>query len=316
MFMARSDFLMRDLHLEKQDSKIPLVFTGMVDDYYTVIDANEVGYGRGEFNIKIGVSTAVEEDQRAIDQVLTEIMEEYKLEAAKLDLNYLAISGIIPFRKKNFEALVKGIVRHATSRLKELGVPTGDFLNGDMNETISLYHVDSAFLYLSDESYQQLQEDVELNQTNAPEKSIQAGLGGAVLGALIGAVVWGILLFLGIYGWYAGVLAVYLAFRFYRKNNGLLTRAGIIAVVGVVITILLITNHVTYSFLLYQALKDFGFSFAMVLLNLMGILREAQLFTVYMIDLLIGVGISALYGISYAYRLYQTTKNDGNIRKI
>lgn len=314
--MARSDFLMRDLPLEKQDSKIPLVFTGKVNDYYTVVDVNEVGYGRGEFNIKIGVSTAVEEDQHAIDQVLTEILNEYKPQTAKLDLNYLAISGIIPFRKKNFESLVTGIVRLATSRLKELGVPTGDFLNGDRNETISLYHVDSAYLYLSDESYQQLETDVELKRTNAPEKSIQAGIGGAVLGAFIGAIVWGILLFLGIYGWYAGVLAVFLAFRFYEKNNGLLTRPGIIAVVGVVITTLLITNHIIYSILLYQALKDFGFTFPMVLLNLMAILREANLLTVYMIDLLIGVGISGLYGISYAYRLYQTTKNDGKIRKI
>ena len=314
--MARSDFLMRDLHLEKQDSKIPLVFTGMVDNYYTVVDANEIGYGRGEFNIKIGVSTAVEEDKQAIEQVLNEIMEEYNPAVANLDLNYLTISGIIPFRKKNFEALVSGIVFHATSRLKELGVPTGDFLNGDMNDTISLYHVDNTYLFLNDESYQQIQEDVAFERANGTEKSIKAGLGGAVLGALIGAVFWGILLFLGIYGWYAGVLAVYLAFKFYRKNNGLLTRAGIFAVVGVVITILLFTNHVTYSFLLYQALREFGFTFPMILLNLMTILREADLLGVYMIDLVIGVGISGLYGASYAYRLYQTTKNDGKIRRI
>lgn len=316
--MARTDFLSKKLHLEKQDSRIPLAFAGKVEGYYTVVEITESGGGSGKFHIKIGVSTTDEENVQISESLLEEIKDKYNPKVINFDLNYLSITGYTPFRKRKFEELITGIITYSTSRLNELDILTGDFLNGHRDETISLYQVDNSFLFLSDESYQQVEEELNIKDKDGkPEnKSIQAGLGGAVLGALVGAVIWGVLLYLGVYAWFAGVIGIHLAFKFYKQNNGLLSRAGIFAVVGVVISILLLTNYLLYSFIIYLGLQGFGISFFMILTNLTSILREVQLSLAFMLDNILGVGIAGIYSAIYAYRLYQESRNDGKIRKM
>lgn len=312
--MARSDFLSRDLHLEKQDSKIPLSFTGILDGYYTVVDVNEVGYGAAEYQVRIGTAGENNENAQALETIKQMLQGKYNVKKIEFHSSHFSIEGRIPMRKKNYEEYVTQVIKETISTLIELDIPTGDFLNGHMDESVSLYHIDSVYMFLSDRSYQQIVDDV--TSQNRPEKSIKAGLGGAFLGAMIGAVLWAIFLFLGIYSWFAALVGVYLAFKFYKKKNGLFSLAGVITVVGIIIVTLLIANYVLYALLVWATLEEFGLTFSMALFNLIPILKEGELLSAFILDMVLGVGTAALYGAFSTYSIYQKSKNDGVMRKV
>ncbi|GAA0359344.1 hypothetical protein GCM10008932_09950 [Alkalibacterium iburiense] len=51
-------------------------------------------------------------------------------------------------------------------------------------------------------------------------------------------------------------------------------------------------------------------------MNLIPILREAQLLSEFMFDMILGVGVAGLYGAAATYRIYQISKDEGVIRKV
>lgn len=315
--MARSDFLMRDFHLEKQKSKIPISFTGKVDGYYTVVDIKEGGYSVGEYAINIGLSSANNDFSELINKLNEKFSGKSKPFVIEIKSNQLWIVGNIPLRKKAFEEHLSFLINQSIAELKGMDIQTGDFLYGDSDGSVSLYQVDNTYMFLSDRSYKTIKEDLDSRQFGeGNKKSIQNGIGGAFLGALIGAVLWGILLYIGFYGWFAGIIGVHLAFTFYRKNNGLFNLPGVLSVVGIVVLTLALANYLVYSVLIYLSLQEFGFTFSIVVMNLIPILREAQLFSDFMFDLILGVGIAGLYGAAATYRIYQTSKDEGTIRKV
>lgn len=313
--MARSDFLMENFSLEKQDSKIPLVFAGKIKGYYTVVSVNEVGQGPGTYEIQIGAIAETEEDIEQVEQLKSELIKRFNPEVIEYDLNRLVVSGVIPMRKKKYEELITNMINETIEYFGRYDLSTGDFLNGDNDGTVSLYQMDNTYLYLSDRSFQETKEEYASNP-DTPKKSIGAGLGGAALGALIGAIIWGVLLYFGFYGWLAGVIGVHLAFRFYRKNNGLFNIPGVLSVLAVVIMALFLANYFVYTFVVYQSIRGFGFTFSMVLIDLLPILQEVELMSAFMFDLLVGIGIAGLYAAFITYQVYQTSKNEGQVRKI
>lgn len=315
--MARSDFLMKDFNLEKQKSKFPLSFSGKVDGYYTVVDINEGGYSPSEYVIKIGLSGKNSDFSELINK-LNDIFEgKQKPLVIEMKSNHLYLVGSIPMRKKAFEEHISFLINQSIAQLKEMGLQTGDFLYGDIDDTISLYRMNNTYMFLSDRSYHMIKEDLESQKYGEDnKKSIQSGLGGAFLGASIGAVIWGILLYFGFLGWVAGIIGVYLAFKFYKKNNGLVNLPGVFSVVGVVILTLLLTNYLVYALIVYLSLQEFGFTLSIVVMNLIPILREAQLLSEFMFDTILGVGVAGLYGAATTYRIYQTSKDEGIIRKV
>lgn len=313
--MARTDFLKRDFSLEKQDSKIPLIFAGKVKGYYTIVSVNETGYGAGTFEIQIGVSTTTEEEVAQIDQLKQVLLERFNPQFIVYELNRLVITGEVPLRKKKFEEQVSSLINETIEFISQHQLLTGDFLTGENDETVSLYQINNTYMYLSSQSYQDVKKDHE-SDIDSPQKSIGQGLSGAVIGALIGAVILGVLLYFGFYGWIAGIIGVHLAFHFYRKKNGLFNVSGVLVVLGIVIFALFLANYAVYAIVMTQTLQRFNFTFSMVLLNLLPILQEVELMSAFMIDLFLGIGVAALYAAANTYRVYQTSKNEGRIRKL
>lgn len=315
--MARTDFLVQNFNLEKQKSKFPVTFSGKIEGYYSVVEINEGGYGAGEYVIKLGLSNQTKDFSELITKLNERLTGKHRPLVIEMRSNHLVLSGTLPMRKKNVEEHLTFIIQQSVSQLNELGIETGDFLYGDTDDSLSLYRVENVYMFLSDRSYQTFKDDLESQQFGeANKKSIQAGLGGAFFGALIGAVIWGILLYIGFLGWIAGIISVFLAFHFYRKNNGLFNLSGVLTVVGIVILTLLLANYIVYALIVYLSLQEFGFTFSAVFLNLIPILREAELMSAFLFDMILGVGIAGLYGAAATYRIYQSAKGDGTIQKI
>ena len=316
--MGRLDFLMDNLGLEKQSTRQPLSFTGIINNYYTVVEIDEGQYSSNSFLVQIGIVPTVETKDE-INLLVNDVIDEHKAHKVEDTSDYLiALVGNMPMRKKNVQAKIEAIILTIIERLDAMNIPSGDFLNGHQDESVSLYQVGNGYSYLSSESYQELSTTIEAekNASESEFKSISSGIGGAIVGALIGAVVWGVLLYFGFYAWFAAILGITLAINFYVKNNGLLSLKGIIIVTGIVLITLLLANVIAYSFVLYQGLAQFGFTFTLILINFIPLLQELELLSTFMFDLVLGVGISALFAGVYAYRLYNNTKNVNKIEKM
>jgi len=314
--MGRLDFLSNELGLERQKSKFPVSFSGKVSGYYTVAEINEGQYTDNRYTIQIGMNPN-EETITEIKKLKDEIVQKYKVTIIEDTTPYnFAVEGIMPMRRKKVKEYIQGIIVTVTNRLQELNIQTGDFINGD--KSVSLYQLGNSYTFLSERSYQQVVEELEERNAaeNLKEKSIRSGIGGAILGALIGAVVWGLLLYFGFYAWVASILGIHLAFHFYRKSNGLLSIKGIMAITSIVMVSLMLANFLAYNVILYQMLSGYGFSLPIILLNFFTLLQNLELTTLFMLDLLLGVGVAALFACIYAYRFYNTSKNENKIEKI
>ncbi|GAA0359336.1 hypothetical protein GCM10008932_09940 [Alkalibacterium iburiense] len=159
--MARSNFLMNDFNLEKQQSKFPLSFSGKVDGYYTVVEVNETSYGPGEYLIKFGVSGENNDFSEVINKLNERFVGKHKPLVVEMKSNHLSLAGTIPMRKKAFEKHISSLINEAVAQLKELGIHTGDFLYGDTDDTVSLYQMENTFMFLSDRSYQTIKDDLD-----------------------------------------------------------------------------------------------------------------------------------------------------------
>jgi len=316
--IGRLDFLSNELGLEKQKTKLPVSFSGKVSGYYTVVDINEGQYTDNSYTIQIGMKPN-NETITEIKNLKNEIIQKYKGTIIDDTTPYnFVVEGNMPFRRKKVQEYIQGIIMTVTNRLQELNIRTGDFINGDNDESVSLYQLENSYAFLSERSYQQVAEGLEEKDTSEKlkEKSIRSGVGGAILGALIGAVVWGILLYFGFYAWVASILGIHLAFIFYKKNNGLLSLSGIMTITGIVIISLVFANYLAYSFILSQILSGYGFTLPIILLNFFTLLKNLELSTLFILNLLLGVGVAALFACIYAYRFYNTSKNENKIERI
>src|SRR5699024_8080034 len=308
--MGRLDFLVEDLGLERQNAKIPISFAGKVNGYYTVVEINERSYADNTYKIQIGMASN-EASNAEVKTLKEKITAEYKASVLNDVTSVFYVSGHMPMRSKKVQEEIQGIILTVTERLQELNIPTGDFLNGEIDDSISLYQIGNSYTFLSEQSYEQVtnQREEERNEPNKKKKTIQSGVGGAILGASIGAVVWGVLLYFGFYAWFAALIGTYLAFNFYQKNNGLLSIKGIVIVTGIVLLSLVLANVLAYGFVLYQVLADFGFTLSMIFLNFPALLQELGISTSFTLDLFLGIGSAAIFAGIYAYRLYNTSKD-------
>lgn len=315
--MNQKDFLMKELNLTKQNTKTHEVYTGKVDGYFTVVEMHYNNQVRNYYTIKIGAQLA-EADDGDITLIKDTVKEQYSPRKVDILPSIFYVEGNIPLRSRKVQQIITGIITIILESLSTLKIGTGDFKTGDLDSTVSLYNVDNRYLFLSDKNYEQVKQDLHLDTLNDSKnlKTIQSGIFGALLGALAGALLWGLLLYFGYYSWFAAMIGVYLAFYLYRKNNGLMSLTGIISVLGLIVSTLVASNFITYSFVLYQELKVFGFSFFAVLLNIVTILRELELSTPFFIDLAVGVGLAILFSSIYAYRLYNVSKNENKITKV
>ena len=101
------------------------------------------------------------------------ITAEYKASVLNDVTSVFYVSGHMPMRSKKVQEEIQGIILTVTERLQELNIPTGDFLNGEIDDSISLYQIGNSYTFLSEQSYEQVtnQREEERNEPNKKKKN-------------------------------------------------------------------------------------------------------------------------------------------------
>lgn len=143
--------------------------------------------------------------------------------------------------------------------------------------------------------------EVQTEMTNADGTVVEVnyGLGivGALIGALIGGVLWVVIGRLGYIAGIAGFAIIYLAAMGFKKGAKVLTRSG--AVIAVIISVVMIfaANYMLYVWMMVEA---FGgrYTFGEMVTGLFPMLSEYEFMGDFVKDVVIGYGLSLLAAFS------------------
>ncbi len=166
------------------------------------------------------------------------------------------------------------------------GLPKDDIACFDING--SPYFMCGDCVSRIDESMMQHKEALAQSDSN-----LAMGLIGAFGGALIGALLWVLINRLGFIAGIAGYLMAFLAFKGYEKLGGSIDKKGCITCLAVTVVMLYLANKFSWALDAYSALKDGGWTFAECFSQLNYILKQTDLMGSYVLDLLIGIALTA-----------------------
>lgn len=173
---------------------------------------------------------------------------------------------------------------------------TGCMDCGSGTETPNLYHINGERVLLCSSCAEAIRENLEsLREEAKHQKSkLLPGLVGAVLGALAGGVLWVLIYKLGYIAGLAGLLIAILSLKGYEKFGGYLDVKGVIASVIVIVAAILMANRMAWAWEAYDALKDYDWTFFDCYRELIYILKSSEIYNVYLRDLLMGLGLTAV----------------------
>lgn len=295
--MSKYQLLETELGLVKQEDKQKHIYTGQVNGFYTVVEIEKV------YVIRIGI-IANEDNKEAIEEIKVDAFRNYGVAMIEENNSFvIAIQKLLPRRVKKAEEEMVGLIQQITTQLVKENILAGDFLRGQMDDSIHLYQVKDSYFYLSKDSYQQLLSDFSSTTEQGQTKTIKAGIVQATLGALIGAIIWALMFYLGFNVWFFSILSAVMALHFYVKKGGLLNTLGIISVSLVVISALVISLGSVYSIIVIQqdALSSF---------------TQSEIFTSMMWYLLLGVLSVLIYIVYYSLQASENQKKLNRIRKL
>lgn len=289
--MDRLDFFEKDLNFERQEGRRPQTFTGEYQGYYVVFEVDEtVEESTDKFLVKIGATIAREEQWFV--ELRNEIGAAYNVFLER-QRHVLTALGKLPQKQREIKDYVESLLNQIIDTLVQHEISTGDFISGAQTGKIELYQINKHYNYLSEESFAKY--TVQLakeDKSDTEERSIQAGLSGAGVVALIGGLVWGLFVYLSWPSWLVALVMIHAAFVLYRKKGGLVNIIG--------------TAIVTLLVILTFTLINMGLSF---------LLRQSNI-TMFSPELLVSIGAMIAYALIYAYGLYNAKKESNTVRKV
>ena len=133
------------------------------------------------------------------------------------------------------------------------------------------------------------------------------GIVGALLGALLGGVLWVLVSQLGYIAGIVGLVVAVCAVKGFELFGGKLNAAGIIICMVIVVGAIYAANYISYSIYLQQALDElgYGFSFGDSIRLLPDFFSEEEIFGAFLRDLVIGYLLTAVASFSVIYGIYR-----------
>lgn len=131
------------------------------------------------------------------------------------------------------------------------------------------------------------------------------GMVGALLGSLVGGVLWVAIYKLGYIAGLAGLVCTVLALKGYEKFGGTPDRKGVIACLAVVLATMLLAHRLSWAWEAYDVLAEYGVTFRECFAELDEIIRASELRAIYWRDFVMGCVLtllSAAGSISKAFR--------------
>ena len=153
-------------------------------------------------------------------------------------------------------------------------------------------------------------------QKRAKKSNLVPGLVGAFLGALIGVVLWvlaGKLGYINIISWVT-IIMDFCALKGYEKFGGSLDLKGLIGSLVIVFVLIYFANRLATAWIVYDALKEMGWSFSDCFQQLNMIMDLSGVTNLYYRDLAVGYGMTVVFGIFPAIGLFRTSRGEYTIR--
>ena len=166
------------------------------------------------------------------------------------------------------------LAKKIPAHLNEAVMPIIDFLAnncyvsgcmqcGTRNSQIDCYDINDAHLYLCSDCVGKIEGTlIDRKQDILSKKSnLIPGVVGALLGSMIGCVVYFLIWQLGYVAAIAGLITAVCTFKGYEMLGRVIDKKGVFACIIVIIFAVFFANKIVWAFDAYSALKEYNFSF-------------------------------------------------------
>ena len=280
------------------------VHHGRVQGYYTVVSIVD---NNSKFLITVGVRP--DNPNASLDEALQQIRQIKQVEEASLEGNIVKVKGSVSLRTASQQEKVAEIFDVLIPALRSQNYGTGSYLSGIDDASVKLTRINNTYSYLSENDYRATLGQLEQSKQQIADtrENVPLGTVGAIIGALLGGVLWVVIGRIGYYAWFAGFLAIFAAFYGYRMLGKRVSRQGSIIVYAVSIIVIFLASLTEWAWRFYDELKKmYQVTFFEVWKATPELLMQnPELRRRFLIDIAIGLGIVIVAGIFLLRQLYR-----------
>lgn len=152
-----------------------------------------------------------------------------------------------------------------------------------------------------------------LAQASAQKKDNPvAGVAGALLGSLIGVVLWVAVYQIGFIAGIVGFVMAVCCIGGYQKFSGKLTKTGLILSIVIAIVMLFAAEYISVGIEIYTVFKEYDVSFTIIsgLRAVPTFLGESEILSAMLKDLAIGYVLMAISSVGYIRNVFRKTSNE------
>lgn len=298
---------------------------GSLTDHGTYVDGNCQGYPvvitteSTVYHIRINAVSTQDPDNAQLAQYL-----EYQKQNIKHLVDYSRTSTSVLLTVKmpavngnKVPDMINSVVESLAQYLRD-----GNYLPccescGSTQDYLSNYEVNGSYHYLCTSCAQQIEQNLQQNQqeTRSKKSNLVAGLVGAFVGSLIGCALWVLIYRLGYIAGIAGAVTAICALRGYELLGGHLDRKGVIISTVIMLVMIFFANRLSWTWDVYDALKDEGYTFSECYQYLDNILDLSELTGSYYSELFIGYGLTLLCSVRRIIDAFRTSNGSYRMKK-
>ena len=216
------------------------LISGIYNGYYVLINNAIL-----PATIRINVSFELSNNEPIVNSLVQRLKMNKMFGTHNFDGKTFTITLPRKISSVKYADMVHELLDICTSCFYSNSFPTGCAMCGQQNPTTALTQVESKYEFICDECYKNLDsvyEKLKIDD-NARKSNIALGITGAILGSVLGGVLWVLVGQLGYISGVVGFIIAALAFKGYELLGGKMTKIGVvISVIAVILTVYLSQN--------------------------------------------------------------------------
>ena len=276
------------------------------------------------FNNAYTIVISAFNENDAINAELQNYLKQYKVENKKQikDVSVTRYDAYLSFsakgKKEQLGENINELLKPVFAYLVTNGYHSCCENCGNDNETVACYNINGTPTWLCQQcaitiadAYQQNKQEKQNINSNPITGAV-----GALIGALVGGVAWILIGKVGLMSGLAGLVGVVLAFRLYDKFGNGLDIKGVVISMVIVLIVLYVANRLGWAWELYDAIKDYGYSFSDCFANLSEYLKLIEVYDSYIMDIVVGLALTVVGTIGNVISTVKGVSGKYNITKL
>lgn len=288
--------------------------SGIYRGYYIVIQLEN-----GQYVVKINAGSENDENNIQLSGFLQQQQMLMKqIAGTQTSPHFVKIMIRQPNLLKNVPAAINSCIEPVIHYLLNGGYTSGCEGCGSTTESLSFYDVNGGHHYFCNSCAGEVNAALQQNQQQIriQKSHLIPGLVGAFLGSLIGAALWVAIYKLGYIAGIAGAVTGICAMKGYEMLGRFLDKKGVVGSVIIMVITIYLANKLAWSWEAYDALKDYGYTFADSYRGLGEILNETDLTAGYYGDLAIGYILTLVCSFRSIINAFRASGGSYNMRKV